>query len=206
MRIPKLHLPASSLHFAGIAAAVMAWSLLALGCTRSVYVNPDEPDVLRGTGIDSQDVRTVAQEMSRSLVGARVLADAPERPVVALLPVKNETRDRIDTNLLTLQMRDLLIQHAGDRIIFVARDRLGDVYAEREAKLAGEVSGTVDRMISGADFFLTGTLKSIHTTDGRTSADYVYYSFELIDAVSTEVVWAMGYDVKKVGRRGVLYR
>jgi len=189
-----------------LAAACLSVVFLALGCTRSAYVNLDEPDVLGGTGIDSQDVRTVAQEMSRDLLRADAIAQAEEKPVVALLPVRNETRFRIDTDIMTLQMRDLLIQNAGDKITFVARDRMGEVYAEREAKRAGEVSAGAEKMVSGADYFLTGTLKPIHKSSSGKVSDYVYYSFELIDAESSELVWAKGYDVKKVGERGVLYR
>lgn len=178
----------------------------AAGCTRSAYVSPDEPDVLGGTGIDSQDVRTVSQEMARDLVGAEAIASASSKPVIALLPVRNETRFRIDTDIITLQMRDLLIQNAGDKITFVARERMGDVHAEREAKRAGEVSSAGEKMIHGADYFLTGKLMPIHKSAAGKESDYIYFSFELIDAESSEIVWAKGYDVKKVGERGVLYR
>lgn len=189
-----------------VTTACLLAAVFLAGCTRSAYVNPDEPDVLGGTGIDSQDVRTVAQEMARDLLGAKAITSATDKPIVALLPVANETRFRIDTDIITLQMRDLLIQNAGDRITFVARERMGDIYAEREAKRAGEVSSGGEKMISGADYFLTGTLKPIHKSSSGKVSDYIYYSFELIDAETSEVVWAKGYDVKKVGERGVLYR
>jgi hypothetical protein len=178
----------------------------AAGCAReSVYVNPDEPDVVGGTGIDSQDVRTVAQVMSHDLVSA-LARPGETRPIIALLPTRNETRFRIDTDIITQQMRDQLMQFAGDRARFVVRSRIEDVRAERAAQEAGEVSGTVDQKILGADYFLTGILKSISKTDEGKVSDYIYYSFELIDARTTEAIWAKGYDVKKVGERGVLYR
>jgi len=181
-------------------------ALAVFGCSRSAYVSPDEPDVLGGTGIDSQDVRTVAQEMSRDLVGSDAIQEAEQKPIVALLPVENETRFRVDTDIITLQMRDRLIEFAGDRVTFVARDRLGSVRAEREAKRAGEVTSSGEKMISGADYFLTGVLKTVSKSAEGKVSDYIYYSFELIDAESSNIVWAKGYDVKKVGERGVLYR
>ena len=187
-------------------AIICLGAFVCAGCTRSAYVNPDEPDVLGGTGIDSQDVRTVAQEMARDLVGAEVIASAEGKPVIALLPVRNESRFRVDTDIMTLQIRDLLIEHAGSKIVFVARDRMGDIYAERDAKRAGEISSAGEKMVSGADYFLTGVLKPIHKSADGKASDYVYYSFELIDAESSNIVWAKGYDIKKVGQRGVLYR
>jgi PBP1b-binding outer membrane lipoprotein LpoB len=176
-----------------------------MGCSQqSAYVNPDEPDALGGTGIDSGDVRTVAQVMSRDLVAA--LATEQKKPIVALLPTRNETRFRVDTDIITQQMRDSLIQFAGDKATFVQRERIEAVEAERAAKRTGAVSSSGEKMVSGADYFLTGTLKSISKSSGDMVSDYIYYSFELIDAESTEVKWAKGYDVKKVGERGVLYR
>ena len=88
----------------------------------------------------------------------------------------------------------------------MSRSRIDDVRAERAAQEAGDVSGTVDQKVLGADYFLTGILKSISKTDEGKVSDYIYYSFELVDARTTETVWAKGYDVKKVGERGVLYR
>jgi PBP1b-binding outer membrane lipoprotein LpoB len=187
--------------------ALVALVVFFTGCSEeSGYVNADEPDSLGGTGIDSQDVRTVAQEMSRDLLSAPAIANAQGKPIIALLPTKNETRFRVDTDIITQQMRDNLIQFAGDKATFVDRERMAAIKAERAAKRAGEVSSSGEKMVSGADFFLTGTLKSISKSAGGAVSDYIYYSFELIDTESSNVVWAKGYDVKKVGKHGVLYR
>jgi len=192
--------------YAFVSLMLVLAAALFVGCSQSAYVNPDEPDELGGTGIDSQDVRTVAREMSRDLIGSSALANATAKPIIALLPTRNETSFRVDTDIITLQMRNELIKFAGDKATFVQRERMGDIRAERDAKRAGEVSSSGEKMISGADYFLTGTLKSITKSAGGKRSDYIYYSFELIDAESSNVVWANDYDVKKVGERGVLYR
>ena len=177
------------------------------GCSQqSAYVNPDEEDAIGGTGIDSADVRNVAQIMSRDIIACDAIANAPAKPIIAILPTQNETRFRVDTDIITQQMRDNLIQFAGSKATFVNRERLEAIRAERAAKRAGEVSSKGEKMISGSDYFLTGTLKSISKSSDKGVSDYIYYSFELIDAESSEVVWAKGYDVKKVGERGTLYR
>jgi len=193
--------------FLAVMALVVLTAGFLAGCgQQSAYVNPDEEDKLGGTGIDSQDVRTVAQEMSRDLLGSAAIAGATQKPIIALLPTRNETRFRVDTDIITYQMRDNLIEFAGDRATFVARERMSDVTAERAAKRAGEVSSSAEKQVSGADYFLTGTLKSISKSADERVSDYIYYSFQLIDAESSNIVWSKGYDVKKVGERGVLYR
>lgn len=181
--------------------------MLLFGCAPSVtYVNPDEPDRLGGTGIDSQEVRTVVEEMARDLVGVWVIADAEVRPTVAVLPVENDTAFRIDTRLFTRQLRNMLIRNASEKVRFVQRDRMDDVLAERAAKREGTISSTTAKQVAGVDYFLTGTFMGLHKSAGGERSDYIVYSFELIDSESTEVVWAKDYDVKKVGKRGVVYR
>ena len=186
--------------------AVVLMGLLSVGCSHSAYVNPDEPDALGGTGIDSQDVRTVAQEMARDIIGTPAIADAATKPIIALLPVKNESAARVDTDLFTLQLRNLLIKNAGSKVTFVARDRMPAIHMERDAKREGEVSSSGEKQVSGADYFLTGTILGLHKSAAGQRSDYIYYSFELIDAESSNVVWANDYDTKKVGERGPLYR
>lgn len=177
------------------------------GCSQqSAYLNPDEPDDLGGTGIDAQDVRTVSQQMARDLVASEIAATWETKPIIAVLPTRNETRFRIDTDILTLQMRNNLIKGAWGKMTFVARDRMTAVQAEREAKRTGEVSSSGEKMVSGADYFLTANLKSISKSQKGKVVDYIYYSFELIDAESSNIVWANDYDTKKGGERGVLYR
>lgn len=186
---------------------VLASGLFAAGCSRqSAYVNPDEPDKLGGTGIDSGDVRSVAQVMSRDLLNSPAIANAPARPIIGLLPTENETRFPVDTDIITQAMRDSLMQFAGDRARFVQRERRQAIEAERASKRSGDLTANGQGTKLGVDYFLTGRLKSISKSVGGKVSDYIYYSFELIDAETEEVVWAKGYDVKKVGERGVLYR
>jgi penicillin-binding protein activator len=190
-----------------LAIFMLAVAAFATGCGQnSAYVNPDEPDKLGGTGIDSQDVRTVAQQMSRDILKSSAIMQSTQKPVIALLPTKNETRFRVDTDIITLQMRDGLNQFAGDRMTFVERSLMNDINAERAAKRAGETTASTQKQVLGADYYLTGTLKSISKSAGDKRSDYIYYSFELVDAENSAVVWTGGYDVKKVGERGVLYR
>ena len=71
-----------------VMALVVVVAGLAAGCgSESAYVNPDEPDVIGGTGIDSQDVRTVAQVMSRDIVNA-LPRPGETKPIIALLPTQ----------------------------------------------------------------------------------------------------------------------
>ena len=180
----------------------------AIGChsTKSTRISPDADDKLGGTGIDSADVRTVAQKMARSLLGVPAIANAQRPPRVALLPVRNRTRFRIDSDILTTKIRDEIMMHTQGKMIFLARTRVDEIMQEREAKRAGRTTASKLSKLSGADYFLTGELRSISKSNSKRVSDYIVYSFQLIDTETSDILWAQSYDVKKQGKWGTVYQ
>jgi penicillin-binding protein activator len=80
---------------------------------------------------------------------------------------------------------------------------------EREQKRAGQVTASSDPMLQefkGADYFLTGKLQSLTTKTAAGTSDYVLYTFQLIDARTSAIVWADSADVKKQGLEDAAYR
>jgi PBP1b-binding outer membrane lipoprotein LpoB len=169
-------------------------------------INPDNDDSLGGTGIDSADIRTVAQRMASSLMGVPQIAGAREKVRIALLPVRNRTRFRIDADIFTTKMRNMLVKYAGDKATFLQRARMEDIQNERAQKRNGGLEGAQKGNVLGADFFLTGELRALSKSSSKGQSDYVLYSFELIDAETSAVVWADEYEVKKQGKWGTVYQ
>lgn len=189
---------------------VLVVLVMILGCSQptqqTAYRNPDDEDSLGGTGIDSGDVRSVCQKMCRSILSTPEITNAEGRPTIALLPVINRTRFRIDADILTEKMRNQLIQFAGDKVRFLARERIQEIEAERDDKRDGRFDASSKKNLMGADFFLTGTLRSISKASARGQSDYIVYSFQLEDAESSAIVWSDEYETKKEGLWGTIYR
>ena len=59
---------------------------------------------------------------------------------------------------------------------------------------------------NGADFFLTGKLQGLTTRTEAGVSDYVLYSFQLIDARTTEILWEDAAEIKKQGLEDAAYR
>jgi PBP1b-binding outer membrane lipoprotein LpoB len=177
----------------------------ASGCAApmSQRVDPDTPSMLGDTTTDSQDLRTIAQRMARSLVTVQQISNAASPPRIAFLDVNNRTNQIIDKEIFLNSIRTLLIQHSQGRVIFLDRARINQVVAERELKRRGEVGASERKILSGVDFFLTGELNALDKVEGPTRQTYTRYSFRLTDAESADIVWEDAYEVKKVGRRGV---
>ncbi len=177
------------------------------GCSPlSKRVDPDSDDSLGGTGIDSADVRTIADQMSRKIMATPEIVRASTPPTIVLEPVRNGTRFVIDTDILLVKMRGELLENTNGRVRFLARERLDAIERERTAKREGVFTASSAKDLKGADFFLTGELLSISKARDSKRSDYILYTFQLIDAEDSTIVWEGQYDVKKEGKRGTSYR
>lgn len=171
----------------------LAWGsgLLGAGCTtraaqgRTVALDPDVDDDLGGTGIESGDVRGAADRIARALA-ADLKHDAGDRARVAVVPVVNRTRFRIDPALVQNHLVHDLQRHGRGRYALVAvRD--GDPSRRATAVLRTE-------------------LRSLTKDNGQTTSDYVEYWFSLEDPDDGTVLWSGMYETKRASDVDVHYQ
>ena len=94
-------------------------------------------------------------------------------------------------------------------MLFLARERMATLEHERQLKQSGQVTSSSDPNVvefKGADFFLTGKLDGLTTKTGAGTSDYVLYSFQLIDARTSDIVWEDSAEIKKQGLVDAVYR
>jgi PBP1b-binding outer membrane lipoprotein LpoB len=191
-------------------------ALLIAGCASSGVKNPsgtdvtemrpDEKGFVTGTGVESQDLVAVTDKMTRSILNVPQIRGAASPPVVLLDPVVNETRFPINKEMFLTRIRVLLNSKSAGKVTFVARDRLAALERERELKQTGQVTGDPATAFKGGDFFLTGTLQGLSTRTSKGTSDYVLYTFQLIDARTSAIVWEDFAEIKKQGLEDAAYR
>jgi penicillin-binding protein activator len=200
-------------------AAISTAGILA-GCASSSGVkNPsgvpvtemraDERGFVAGTGIESQDLVRVSDNMARSMLKIPQIANAQGIPCVVLDPVENQTRFPINKDIFLERIRAQLLKSAGGKVTFLARDRMQALERERELKRAGQVTASADPNVvefKGADFFLTGKLSGLSASTSAGKSDYILYTFELIDVRTSAVVWGDSDEIKKQGLEDAAYR
>ena len=172
-------------------------------------MRPDERGTVAGTGVESTDLVTVTDKMARSILGIPQIARAATKPVIVIDPVVNDTRLPINKDLFTDRIRIALNRNAIDRVTFLARDRMKALERERALKQAGQVTASSDPSVvefRGADYFLTGKLGGLTTRTSQGTSDYILYSFQLIDARTSEIVWEDSHEIKKQGLEDAAYR
>ena len=205
-----------------ILAGLLAPSFLAMlftGCASSGVKNPsgigvtemraDEKGFVAGTGVESQDLVAVTDKMARSILDTPQVRNAHTPPVVVLDPVLNETRFPINKDMFLTRIQVLLNSKCDKKVQFLARDRLAALERERELKRSGQVTSSSDPNVvefKGGDFLLTGKLQSLTTRNSRGISDYVLYSFELVDARTSAIVWQDFAEIKKQGLEDAVYR
>jgi PBP1b-binding outer membrane lipoprotein LpoB len=199
--------------------AVIAIAAIASGCASSGVKNPsgvavtemrpDEQGFVAGTGIESQDLVRVTDKMARSIVGIPQITSAQGVPRIVLDPVINNTRFPINKDIFLDRIRVQLNSKAQGKVIFLARERMAALEHERQLKQSGQVTSSSDPNVvefKGADFFLTGKLDGMTTRTGSGTSDYVLYSFQLIDARTSDIVWEDSAEIKKQGLEDAAYR
>lgn len=172
-------------------------------------MKPDERGFVAGTGVESQDLVAVTDKMARSILAIPEIARAQNTPRIALDPVLNETRFPINKDLFNDRIRIELNKHSLGKVRFLARDRMKTLERERDLKQSGQVTASSDPNVTefrGADFFLTGKLQGLTTRTTAGTSDYVLYSFQLIDARTSEIVWEDSAEIKKQGLEDAAYR
>ena len=194
-------------------------ALLLAGCASTGVKNPrgvpttemrpDERGFVGGTGTESGDIVTVTELIAREVLGIPQIANAQNTPRVVLEPVENNTRFAINKDMFLDRIQGLLNRNARGKVIFLARSNMAALERERQLKQSGQVTASSDPNVQefkGADFFLTGKLNSHTTRMSAGVSDYMMYSFRLIDARTSDIVYENFYEVKKQGLEDAAYR
>lgn len=157
-----------------LSSLVVATSLLAIaGCKPKAIrggegtENPDFDQGAMSTGLDRKDLQDLMQKNMAGLVGSPLWAKwraEGEAPIVAIWPVKNDTSEHLDDQMLTL-LSDMETELINSGVVsVVSRERQAEVMAEANFQQGADFNPThaaeIGRQI-GAKFFLTGKLQSV---------------------------------------------
>jgi penicillin-binding protein activator len=176
---------------------------------RVTEMRPDERGFVAGTGVESQDMVAVTDKMARSILSTPEIVNAQGIPRVVLEPVINETRFPINKDIFLTRIRTELNTKARNKVRFLAREQMKALERERDLKQSGLVTSSSDPNVvefKGADFFLTGKLQGMTTKTSSGTSDYVLYSFQLIDARTSDIIWEDSAEIKKQGLEDASYR
>lgn len=193
---------------------ILLFTLLGLqGCSyvtaqsgKTRVVDTASEDEIGGTGTSSNDVQTMAERMAREIANIKWSQEG-FTPRIAVLPLVNETRFRVDPKLLQNKLVRDLVKYSAGKVQYLARDSEQAVMAERAKKRAGLYdSGETTKAMAGADYLLKGEMRALSKASRQGVSDYIVYSFTLLNAETGTILWAGDFETKKVGSVGVIYQ
>ena len=164
-----------------------------------------------GTQIDlsgfwnDTDVRIVCEALINNFLGSPRAAEAiyargGRRPVVIVGNFRNESSEHIDTAIISSTMEEVIFNTG--RLDFVAGGAVREALRrERQDQQAQASEETASRLAqeTGADFMMTGTVRTIIDRAGNQTVRTYFVNAEMTDIESSRRVWmATNNEIKKV--------
>lgn len=180
---------------------------------QTVTLDPSQPGPVQGVGIESQDIVVMADRMMHDMLADPAIAgqSAPPRIILDAEYFRNESAQRINTNIIVDNLRVNLQRAAGGRMRFVSRESFDMVADERDMKRNGVTDiGTLTQAKAqlGVDYRMRGRLTSteqIQPSQGLIQR-YNQVTFEMVNLETSEIVWTGMYQVARAGADDVIYR
>lgn len=192
--------------------------LSACGSSGGKSTRVDVRDDTKGpqrSGPYAGDAKEVSEHMVQQIRRQQVVEDYKARwndepPIVVMIRPTNNTRFVEVTTFFTEDLLSELMESFTRRDIrFVDRrtQTLAEIEAEKAAKDAGEVTDRSGRRTRlGVDFFITAQFDALSATDGSQDDDTVKYTYQFVDAETSEVMFRSSYDIRRVSQKSAVYR
>lgn len=157
-----------------LVAVSLASSLVAAGGCKPKAIrggegteNPDFDEGAMSTGLDRKDLQDLMQKNMASLTGSPLWTQwraAAEPPIVAIWPIKNDTTEHLDDQMLTL-LSDMETELINSGVVsVVSRERQAEMMAEAGLQQGADFDPAIAAQIGkqvGAKYFLTGKLQAV---------------------------------------------
>lgn len=202
------HIPSVRLFLLGLGL------LFSTACKGTIdrRVDPDAPDAVGGAVLQSQDIRTMAQNMARDLGASGLLTSQANGQTVTfhIIGMENQSSDVINKEIILSKLETELFKALGGRIAVNDRSSVGleAVKAERAAKRAGAVTANegMKGEVSGSDYVLYGVIRDRIQQSGKLKSAYYVVTFTLSDLETSRKVWQNDYETKFESEKSVITR
>ncbi|MDR0554182.1 MAG: penicillin-binding protein activator LpoB [Treponema sp.] len=190
---------------AALPAAFFCLAVLASGCasTRVSRVDAGTQTDLSGYWNDT-DVRIVCDSLIKACLNSprveQEIAKLGRPPVVMIGAFKNDSDEHIDTSIISKTM-EIAIFNSGKADFVAGGDTRNELRAERQEQQRNSSESTAAELgnETGADFLLTGSVKTIVDRDGGTSTRTYFVSAEMSNIETNARMWMdQNSEIKKV--------
>ncbi len=129
--------------------------------------NPNLDEGAMSTGLDRVDLQDLMKKNMASLQAAPIWQQwrtAGKQPVVAIWPIKNDTTEHLDDQMLTL-LSDIETELLNSQVVaVVSRERQAETIREANLQQTADFNPSMAAQIGqqiGAQYFITGKLQAV---------------------------------------------
>jgi hypothetical protein len=128
--------------------------------------NPDLDEGAMGTGLDRKDLDDLMKTNMTALMASPLWASwrGGKPPVIAIWPIKNDTSEHLDDQMLTL-LSDMETEFINGGVVsVVSRERQAEMIAEANLQQTADFNPALAAQIGrqiGAQYFVTGKLQAV---------------------------------------------
>jgi uncharacterized protein (TIGR02722 family) len=187
------------------AAALTVIFLILSACSSTDVkrVNPEKQTDLSGYWNDT-DVRIVCNSLIKDCLNSQRVEQAirakNSTPVVIVGRFRNESSEHIDTEIISSIMESVIFNSG--KMNFVAGGGVRDeIRAERQDQQSNASAATMARLRNetGADYMLTGTVRSIVDRESNRTVRTYFVTAELTDIETNMRMWiGQNNEIKKI--------
>ena len=187
-----------------IAAAGLCGLLVLAGCAKDKVRYGDARGVETVTNeFGSTDLQLIAESMTRSMLGAAVVAGG-NLPIVTVQEVKNKTSEYIDTRAITDSIRSEL--QKGGKVRFAVdaagmNPQVEELKRQQSELYAKEQAAEMGRMV-GAQYRLEGNIVSIVKQVKDAKDVYYKLNLQLWNIRNGLLEWSDEKEIRKTTTRG----
>ncbi len=178
--------------------------LFFIGCGESVYYG--DPGAVETVTEDfgSTDLQMIAEKMVNSLIASNIWKPG-ERPVIAVLRLKNKTMEHIDTKSITDKIRTALIRSGRFRFLdlSIRKDLAKELAYQNETGFVNPSTAAKFGRQIGAQYLLYGEITSIVKERGRIKDIYYKITLNLVNVETGILEWADEKEIRKGAKKPV---
>jgi len=194
-----------------IKLCVLSAALVLSGCAATTKTL--DPDVEKNydASYGFSDKKKIVNALTDSMLASASVSTEDAKRIVIVYGVDNETSEHINTGGITDDIRLALIKSGEYR--FINRKQRQNISDEADYQYAGFVAPeqrvNEGRQL-GADFILSGTLRSIEKEQPRqwrlNKRELIYYSMnlELTNLETGEISWADSVEIAREAKRPII--
>jgi penicillin-binding protein activator len=186
-----------------IILGIVIFGLSACSGTQVKRVDPDKQIDLSGYWNDV-DVKIVCEALIKDCLNSQRVTQAIKAkgstPIVIVGRFRNESSEQIDTAIISSTM-ETTIFNTGKLDFVAGGDVRDELRAERQDQQSNASAATMTRLRNetGADYMLTGAVRTIVDRDGNKTVRTYYVTAEMTSIETNQRMWmGQNSEIKKV--------